>query len=133
MQHYRAKNYLLIRIDVNFLEGYFQFLRADKSISHNTSLNYLSFLKVILSPAVRSGIIKDDPFRQLKLRAKPVYRGFLTQEEIAELENLKLKDEDLQRKTDIFLFACFTGLAYTDLKQLNREHIVQEADGSYLS
>jgi site-specific recombinase XerD len=91
----------------------------------------LSFLKVLLSPAIHSGIIKNDPFRDLRMRAKPVYREFLTQEEITLLENLELDNEDLRRKKDIFLFSCYTGLAYTDLKQLNKRHLVREADGSY--
>jgi site-specific recombinase XerD len=43
---------------------------------------------------------------------------------------LVLENEDLQRKRAIFLFACYTGLAYTDLKQLSASHIIQEADGS---
>jgi site-specific recombinase XerD len=131
LNHYKVKNYLLLRIDTKFIESYFYFLRTEKNISHNTSLKYLSFLKVILSPAIRSGIIKDDPYAGLRFRAKPVYRNFLTQEEITKLENLQLENEDMIRKRDIFLFACYTGLAYIDIKQLRRDHIICDADKSY--
>ncbi|MEJ7913051.1 MAG: site-specific integrase [Chitinophagaceae bacterium] len=131
LKQYKSKNFLLIRINVGFLDNFFRFLRFDKEISHNTSLKYLSFLKVVLGPAIRSGVIKDDPFRELKIKAKPVYREFLTQDEIDKVEGLILENEDLNRKKDIFLFACFTGLAYIDLRQLNRKHIIQESDGSF--
>ena len=130
LKNYKVNNFHLLRIDLPFLDGYFRFLKIDKEVSHNTAIKYMSFLKVMLSPAISSGIIKTDPFRQLKLKAKHVYREFLTQEEITKIEQLVLENEDLQRKRDIFLFACYTGLAFTDLKQLSASHIIQEADGS---
>jgi len=128
---YKAKNFLLCKINVAFLESYFQYLRIERKISHNTSLKYLSFLKVLLGPVIRSGLIKDDPFKQLRLKAKPVYRQFLTEEEIKKIEEVKILREDLDRKRDIFLFACYTGLAYTDIKQLSKKHIIKDKDGSY--
>jgi len=131
LSQYKLKNYLLIRINVQFLDNYFRYLRVEKNISHNVALKYLSFLKVILGPAIRSGIIKDDPFRELKLKAKPVYREFLTSEEITLIETLHLESKELERKRDIFLFACYTGLAYMDIKQLSQKHFIKDADGSY--
>jgi hypothetical protein len=52
---YKANNYLLIRVDLNFLDHYFHFLRTNKNISHSCAIKYLSFLKVVLGPAIRSG------------------------------------------------------------------------------
>ena len=130
LNYYKVNNFHLFKIDLPFLDGYFRFLKIDKEVSHNTAIKYMSFLKVMLSPAITSGVIKIDPFRQLKLKAKHVYREFLSQEEIDNIEKVVLDNEDLQRKRDIFLFACYIGLAYTDLKQLSPNHIIQEADGS---
>jgi site-specific recombinase XerD len=127
----KQKNYLLLRIDIDFLTNYFQYLRLEKNISHNSALKYMSFLKVILQPAIRNGIIKNDPFRDLKIKAKPVIREFLSQEEIKTIVELELDHEDQIRKRDIFLFACYTGLAYIDIQQLKREHILQDPDGSF--
>jgi site-specific recombinase XerD len=128
---YKAKNFSLNRIDTNFLEKYFQYLRHTRSIAHNTAVKYITFLKTILMPAIKSGMIKDDPFREMKLRLKPVYKGYLTQEEIDMLMNVELKSSDLDRIRNIFLFSCFTGLAYSDILQLNRQHILMENDGSF--
>jgi hypothetical protein len=91
LKFYKVNNFHLLKIDAPFLDGYFRFLKIDKEVSHNTAIKYMSFLKVMLSPAISSGIIKTDPFRQLKLKAKPVYREFLTQEEITKIENWSLK------------------------------------------
>lgn len=52
-------------------------------------------------------------------------------EELTCLSALKLTDKDVDRKRDIFLFACYTGLAYVDLKNLKSHHIEAEANGTF--
>jgi len=112
VKEYNEKNYTLNKINSTFLEKFFYFLRKDKNIGNNTSMKYLSIIKSILSPAIKSDVIKGDPFSELRLKAKPVVAEFLTQDEIDILTSLKMSDPDLERKKDIFLFACYTGLAY---------------------
>ncbi len=130
LYEYKVKNYTLKRIDVKFLEAYFHFLRQQKNISNNVAWRYIKFVKAIIYPAVRSGFIKQDPFRELKVRPKPIIREFLSPEEINVLIAFQSKDPDLQRKKDIFLLACFTGLSYIDLKGFNSSHLAQDADGT---
>lgn len=127
---FKIKNYILNRIDTKFLEQYFHFLRVNKGLSNNTAIKYMVFVKTILGPAIRDGIIKSDPFKGLRLKRSPVFPQYLNTEELEILRNLALTDIDLDRKRDIFLFACYTGLAYVDLKNLRKEHIEKDADGS---
>jgi site-specific recombinase XerD len=128
---YKVKNYPLQRIDVTFLEKYFQYLRATRSISHNSAVKYITFFKTILMPAIRAGIFKQDPFKDIKLKQKPVFKGYLTKEEMELLSGAELKSKDLDRIRDIFLFSCYTGLAYSDVKQLSRHHIQKDGDATY--
>lgn len=131
VKEYNEKNYTLNKINSTFLEKFFYFLRKDKNIGNNTSMKYLSIVKSILSPAIKSGAIKGDPFGELKLKAKPMVAEFLTQEEIDLLTSLNMNDPDLERKKDIFLFACYTGLAYVDLKGFKAHHLTQDSDGTW--
>lgn len=119
-KEFKVRNYSLIRIDKTFLEQYFQYLRSVRKISHNSAVKYITFLKTILMPAIQGGVFKNDPFRELKLRQKPVHKGYLTQEEIDMLTATKMNSKDLDRIRDIFLFCCYTGLAYSDLRQLDK-------------
>lgn len=128
---FNIKNYILNKVDTRFLEQYFHFLRVNKSLSNNTAIKYMVFVKTILSPAIRDGIIKVDPFKGLRLKKSPVFPQYLNKEELEVLKNLELTDVDLDRKRDIFLFACYTGLAYIDLKNLRKEHIEIDTDGSF--
>lgn len=128
---FRVKNFSLQKVNMEFMERYFQYLRAEKKIAHNTACKYMVCLKTIFSPAIRNSIIKPDPFYGLRINPKPVFINVLTQEEIDKIVSLELKDPDLDRKRDIFLFACYTGLAYVDLQQLNGTHLIKEADNSW--
>ncbi|RZK09643.1 MAG: site-specific integrase [Flavobacterium sp.] len=127
---FKVKNYPLVRIDVPFLEKYFQYLRGTRGVSHNVAVKYVTFFRTILMPALREGIIKDNPFKQLKLRQKTVHKGFLTKEDLQLLIDVELSHE-LDRIRNIFLFSCYTGLAYTDVKQLSRLHIIKDDEESF--
>lgn len=130
-EQYKVKNYLLNKVDTRFLELYFHFLRVEKKLSNNTAIKYIVFVKTIFGPALRDGTLKSDPFRALKLRKNHVYPRYLTIDELEQLQTLELNDEDLDRKRDIFLFACYTGFAYVDLKALNNKEIQKDPDGSF--
>lgn len=91
----------------------------------------MKFLRTILLPAIKAGQIKTDPFTGLKLKYKELHREYLTGDEIRAIEDVVLDNASLMRVRDIFIFACYTGLAYVDLGQLSRLNIIQDADGSW--
>ncbi len=130
-KEYKASNFGLHKVNKDFLEKYFLFLRSDKKASHNHACKYLSFVKTIFIPAIKAGILKQDPFYELRIRKKPMYPEFLSSEELDKLIKASFKDPDLDRKRDIFLFACYTGLAYIDLQQLRGGHLIADNDGSW--
>jgi len=130
-KEFKVKNYALVRIDSKFLEQYFQYLRTTRNIANNTAVKYMAFFKTLLMPAVKSRLIRDNPFTDTKFRIKTIPKGFLTDEEIEILINVKLGSDDLDRIRDQYLFCCYTGLAYSDLKQLNRHHFIQQKEGGY--
>ena len=55
-----------------FLEKFFYFLRKDRIIGSNTSMKYLSIVKSILTPAIKSGAIKGDPFSEKPKRIENI-------------------------------------------------------------
>ena len=82
-------------------------------------------------PAIQDGIIRKNPFHELKFKSKKVYKGYLTNEELACIKDADLKSVCLDRIRDQFLFCCYTGLAYVDLKQLCKANIRKENGGTF--
>lgn len=128
---FRVKNYPLVKIDTRFLERYFQYLRVSKNIGNNTAVKYMTSLKTILMPAIKASVIRNDPFKEIKFKSRTIQKGFLSSEEIDLLIKVELPSLDLQRIRDQYIFCCYTGLAYIDLRQLSREHIIKQKDDDY--
>jgi integrase len=60
---------------------------------------------------------------------KEVERDFLTEEELSRIYNKRFSSERLTLVKDIFIFSCYTGLAYVDVQGLKRDHIAIGIDG----
>ena len=93
--------------------------------------NYHKILKVFVREAYAAHLISENPYQNFKLdRGKRVARKFLTKEELAKLETKQIDDMCLNRVRDLFLFCCYTGLAYADLAIFNFKDAIM-TDGMY--
>lgn len=128
---YNTRNIAVASVTSGFLNQLFKFLRQDKRNSHNSSLTLMNCLRTILKSTIKSGVIRVNPFDEFRVGFKPVDRDYLIKEEIEKLAVAEIRSEMMARSRDLFLFACYTGLAYIDLYQLNHTHIKMDADGTY--
>ena len=124
------KNLAVTRINKMLLEDFFKYLRKEKKNSHNSSSALMNCLNSILDDAEKAGIIRFNPFKEILLTRKPVNREYLTSDEILAIQKLENLIPSLDRNRDLFLLACFTGLAYSDIKALHALNIIVEPDGS---
>ncbi|MEJ7679138.1 MAG: hypothetical protein WKG06_15050 [Segetibacter sp.] len=70
-----------------------------------------------------------NPFIGFKLTKREVERPFLTETELQQIVLKEFPTERLTLVRDIFLFSCYTGLAYADVKKLMRNEIAVGVDG----
>jgi site-specific recombinase XerD len=131
ISEYRLKNYPLAQVDIKFLEKYFHFLRSVRNIGNNTAIKYLGAFRTLLAPALKEGIIRKNSFLDVKMKHKTILKGYLTNEELQKITEAALNNKDLDRIRDQFLFCCYTGLAYIDLRQLGRLNLRKDNDGSF--
>lgn len=117
-------------IDIQLLEKYKYYLMTVRQNRNNTAVKYIRNLGKILHQAETTGAIKSCPIEQMKLRVNNVEKDFLTTEELSALSNHHFEILRLDQVRDIFLFCCYTGLAYTDVFTLTNEHIVKDAQGA---
>lgn len=113
------------------IRKYELYLTVDKGISLNTLVRYMKVVKKVCTLAIRAGLLKNDPFVGIKFRQPKTHPVFLTKEE---LEIIMQKEFTLPRIAivrDVFVFCCFTGLAFVDVSTLKKEHIVMDNEGTY--
>lgn len=73
--------------------------------------------------------MKRDPFAQIRFHLDEVEREFLEKQELKTLLSKNISVPRLAQIRDIFCFCCFTGLAFSDVKQLKSEHLVTDING----
>lgn len=120
---YNISDIDLMKIDNMFIVDFDNYLKSNMNCSFNTVSRYMRDLKKIILLAKNNGWLKCDPFINYKIRFKHVDRGFLTQKEIEALMSLQINDRKLREDRDVFLFACFTGLAFCDIKSMTKQNI----------
>jgi site-specific recombinase XerD len=116
-------------IDHAFITEYEFFLRSVRKCANNTAVKYIKNFKKIIKICISNGWLDKDPFVNYKAKIREVEREFLSQEEIQTIYAKEFVTERLNQVKDIFVFACFTGLAYIDVKQLTVSNISMGIDG----
>lgn len=102
-------------------------LKIKKQCAQNTVIHYMKCMKKITNLPLANGWITTNPFASVKFKEKKVIRNFLTINELNMLKNKEFGIPHLETVLDIFLFCCFTGLAFIDVYNLKREHIIEDA------
>ena len=126
-----VKDIPMKKLTSGMVDDFEHFLRIKKGCANNAAVRYIRYLKSVVRTGIANKWIDDDPFVGKRyVRTKPK-REKLTETElqrIIELDLSELPRLDLVR--DTFVFCCFTGLAFCDIKTLKRENIVNDADGN---
>jgi len=126
---YGTNDYCIDDLSYEFGADYVFWLRAIKNCANNSVIKYISNLKKIIMEYVRKGWLKNDPFIELKLIKDDVVRVALTKNELNAIANKTFVTDRLNNVKDIFLFSCYTGLAYVDISNLLKSQIVNGIDG----
>ena len=130
MQHqYKVSDISIKSIDHQFITDFEFFLKTVRNCGHNSTIKYIKNFKKIVRIALAYGWIAKDPLLNYKVRLKEVERQFLSEEEIQEMLDKELHASRLEQVRDIFIFCCFTGLAYSDVKKLTKNNLVMGING----
>lgn len=130
IEHHYAKNDIyLSELNYEFVSSFDHYLRTVKACNNNTTIKYVKNLKKIILLSIKNEWLFKDPFIKYSSRLSEVKREFLSSEEIEAIENLKITIKRLDLVRDLFIFSCYTGLAYSDLAELTPENITIGIDG----
>lgn len=114
-------------ITPKMVEDFFIYLL--ESMSNNTAVQKMKQLKKVLKMAVEEGYIKVSPFK-MTLKKEDVEVDPLTLPELRKIRSKKITIERLARVRDMFVFECYTGLAFTDMANLTQDNFVTDANGA---
>ena len=131
----KTDNIYLKHINYQFITEFEMFLRSyrakkeRKTCGTNGTMKHMERLKKLLNLAIKLEWLDKNPFRSYSFKFEKNDRQFLTERELHILEQTIFTSESLERVKDMFLFSCYSGLSYIDLKQLTTDQIVKGMDG----
>lgn len=126
---YKISDIAIAKIDYAFIADYEFYLRSVRNCANNTAVKYIKNFHKIIKICLDNGWLEKNPFVNYKTKLKEVERVYLTENEIQTIINKELTIDRLSLVRDIFLFSCFMGLAYADVKNLTKSHISIGIDG----
>lgn len=130
-QKYDKEDLPLTEVNGELVRAFEFYLKTEKECQQNTVIRYMKCLKKITNLALANEWIAKDPFVGIKFHEKEVIREFLTLDELHRIYNKEFSLDRITVVRDVFIFASFTGLAFSDVQQLSAEHIVQDNNGNY--
>lgn len=126
---YNVSDIDITKIDHAFITDYEFWLRSVRNCANNTAVKYIKNFNKIIKICLANDWLDKNPFANYKSKVKEVERVYLNEDEIQTIIEKDFKTERLSLVRDIFLFSCFTGLAYIDVKNLTKSHISFGIDG----
>ena len=126
---YKSADLPVSKITGIHIEEFYNYLIHSVPQAHNSAVKNMQYLKKITKLSMQRDWLTKDPFTNFPLTFKSVERPFLTKEELDVLQTTTMPLPRLDLIRDLFVFSCYTGLAYIDVKNLKKEEILQTPDG----
>ena len=133
----RVDDIYLKQLNYRFIIDFEQYLRTYENskkqsmLSNNGVMKHLERFKKMINLAIKLEWIVKNPFSKFQLKFTKYDRQYLTERELTLVEGTYFKQGRLERVKDIFLFSCYTGLSYIDVKELSIDQIVLGIDNRY--
>ena len=121
---FRKTDFPLEELSLQFLDDFDYFLKIEKKQSQITINKTIQRLRTPIKQAISEGYLDRDPF--ILHKAKTVRKTviFLTTEELKTFEETVFQQKRLSTIQDLFIFCCYTGLAYNEMSNLESKHII---------
>ncbi len=126
---YRVSDMAINEFTYSFITDYEFWLKTVRNCNQNSTTKYLGNFRKIVNICLKNGWIDKDPFYGYKMTKVEVERDFLSEKELEKIRNKVFATDRLNQVKDIFVFSCYTGLAYADVKKLKRTEITFGIDG----
>lgn len=131
----KVNDIYLKQLNYRFITDFEYYLRTckpktRKQQNNNGTMKHLERVRKMMNLALKLEWLEKDPFRKFQLKLTKADRQYLSEGELRHLEIFILKPERLEVVRDIFVFSCYTGLAYIDVKELTKDQILKGINGN---
>jgi site-specific recombinase XerD len=128
-EYFNQTDLAITQLKYQFITDYEFWLKTKRKCNHNSTIKYLTNFKKIVNICLKNGWLDKNPFIGFKMTKRDVDRPYLSQEELDLIKSKTFVSDRLNQVRDIFLFSCYTGLAYVDTQKLTPADVSIGIDG----
>ncbi len=126
---FKKKEVKLSSLKFQFIKDFEYYLRTEENMQQSTINKTLQRFKKMINFAIAQEYLDRNPFLMHKPKAVRKEVVYLSKDELSHLQKKELGNKRLEEVRDCFIFCCYTGLAFKEMCNLRKEHIVKGEDG----
>lgn len=127
---YKKSDVLLSNLSIKFLDDLDFYMKSEKQHKQVTINKCIQRVRQIIRLAISEGYLEKDPFILYKAKRYKKEVIYLTHEELQLVEKHSFSQSRLEQVRDMFVFCCYTGLAYAEMSSLKQRHLITGFDGN---
>jgi integrase len=121
---YKINDVLFVEVNYQFLRDFEYYLKTERKCANNTTMKYIRNFHKIVKIGLANGWIKNDPYANFKYKFQEVKTYFLDDDELDRIMKKRFEIPRLDLVKDAYLFCCFTGLAFSDVKTVTKDNLM---------
>ena len=121
-REYKRDDIYLDEVDVKLANGFYLYIRETTESGNNNAQKHIEKLRTIITDAWGNGYIPNDSLIRYNMHYDESDPTYLTWHELKRIMHKKFHSERLEKIRDMFVFACFKGMAYGDIRSLTEEN-----------
>ena len=126
---YNLHDIPLLELEQSFIEQYHVYLKTVCHLKAGSACRYIDCLNNVVKISFNNGLMPRNPFAFYSYSAPKEPRTFLSEKELRIFQTTRLKNAKHEYHRDLFLFSCFTGICYKDMRYLTCEQIIPDTKG----
>lgn len=127
---YKLEDISLKEVTHVFIKEYETYLRTTRNCNNNSTVKYIKNFGKIIKEAMNRDWVQANPFRNIRFHLEEVDKPFLSKGELNKIMTREFAITRIAQVRDVFVFCCFTGLAFIDVKTLTAKDLQQGVDGN---
>lgn len=128
-KEYNVSDMPLAELEQSFIEQYHVYLKTVCHLKAGSACRYIDCLNNVVRISFNNGLMPRNPFASYSYSAPKEPRTFLSEKELRVFQTTRLKSAKHEYHRDLFLFSCFTGICYKDMRYLTCEQIIPDTEG----
>ena len=128
-KEYNVSDMPLAELEQSFIEQYHVYLKTVCHLKAGSACRYIDCLNNVVKISFNNGLMPRNPFAFYSYSAPKEPRTFLSEKELRLFQTTRLKSAKHEYHRDLFLFSCFTGICYKDMRYLTCEQIIPDSEG----